>query len=79
MPFTVRKSARMSTVSQQLPADAVDPPAPAEPIPVPTGGPAVLGLPGIVAEWVGLGLALAGYVPAAAQASALPIILMQPR
>ena len=66
----------MSTVSQQLPADAVAPPAPAEPIPVPTGDPAVLGLPSFVAGSVDLGLALVGYVPAAAQASALPIILM---
>ncbi len=66
----------MSTVSQQLPADAIVPSAPAEPIPVPTGDPAVLGLPSFVAGSVALGLALVGYVPAAAQASALPIILM---
>jgi succinate-acetate transporter protein len=66
----------MSTVSQQLPTDAIVTSAPAEPIPVPAGDPAVLGLPSFVAGSVALGLALVGYVPAAAQASALPIILM---
>ncbi len=66
----------MSTVSQQLPAEAIAPSAPAEPIPVPSGDPSVLGLPAFVAGSVALGLALVGYVPAAAQASALPIILM---
>jgi succinate-acetate transporter protein len=65
----------MSTVSQQLPVDAVVPAEPAAPAPVPAGDPAVLGLPSFVAGSVALGLALVGYVPAAAAGSAVPIIL----
>jgi uncharacterized protein len=65
----------MSTVSQQLPTDAIAPAAPAASVPVPTGDPAVLGLPSFVAGSVALGLALVGYVPAASAGSALPIIL----
>jgi succinate-acetate transporter protein len=40
----------------------------------PVGDPQVLGLPAFAAGSIALGLALVGYVPAAAQASALPII-----
>jgi len=65
----------MSTVSQQLPVDAIAPPPPAAPVSVPSGDPAVLGLPSFVAGSVALGLALVGYVPAAAAGSALPIIM----
>jgi uncharacterized protein len=65
----------MSTVSQQLPADAIAPAAPSPVVPAPSGDPAVLGLPSFVAGSVALGLALVGYVPAAAAGSALPIIL----
>jgi uncharacterized protein len=65
----------MSTVSQQLPTDAIAPAAPAASVPVPTGDPAVLGLPSFVAGSVALGLALVGYVPAASAGSALPIIM----
>jgi succinate-acetate transporter protein len=65
----------MSTVSQHLPADAIAPTAPSTPVPVPTGDPAVLGLPSFVAGSVALGLALVGYVPAASAGSALPIIM----
>jgi hypothetical protein len=65
----------MSTAAQQVPP--TETPAPAEPA-APTaaaGDPAILGLPIFVAGAVALGLALVGYVPAAAGASALPIIL----
>src|SRR4051812_17550106 len=48
---------------------------PAPPSGTLAGDPAVLGLPIFVAGSVALGLALVGYVPAAAGASALPIIL----
>ena len=64
----------MSTVAQQLPTtDAAVPEAP--PSAALAGDPAVLGLPIFVAGSIALGLALVGYVPAAAGASALPIIL----
>jgi succinate-acetate transporter protein len=65
----------MPTVAQQLPS--TDAPAHAEPAAPASaaGDPAVLGLPIFVAGSVALGLALVGYVPAAAAASALPIIL----
>jgi succinate-acetate transporter protein len=42
---------------------------------VPAGDPAILGLPIFVVGSIALGLANVGYVPAAAAASALPIIL----
>jgi succinate-acetate transporter protein len=65
----------MSTVAQQVPSNAATaPPEPAAPAAA-AGDPAVLGLPIFVAGSVALGLALVGYVPAAAGASALPIIL----
>jgi uncharacterized protein len=48
---------------------------PAEPAAALSGDPSILGLPIFVAGSVALGLALVGYVPAAAGASALPIIL----
>ena len=69
----------MSTVAQQAPsalpdvrAQTPDPPVTA---PAPSGDPAILGLPIFVVGSIALGLALVGYVPAAAAASALPIIL----
>jgi succinate-acetate transporter protein len=65
----------MSTVAEPLastPALAV--PEPAAPAAA-AGDPAVLGLPIFVAGSVALGLALVGYVPAAAAGSAIPIIL----
>jgi uncharacterized protein len=69
----------MSTTAQQVPSTPVaapaEPPAPA-PAPAATGDPAILGLPSFVAGSVALGLALVGYVSAAAGGSALPIILM---
>ncbi len=40
----------------------------------PTGDPAILGLPSFVVGSIALGLALVGYVPAAAVGAALPII-----
>jgi len=43
--------------------------------PVPAGDPAILGLPIFAAGSVALGLALVGYVPAAAVGSVLPIVL----
>jgi uncharacterized protein len=51
-----------------------------EPVPAPStaffaGDPSILGLPIFAAGSLALGLALIGYVPPAAQASALPIIL----
>ena len=67
----------MSTTAQQPPSTPVA--APAErpaPAPAATGDPAVLGLPSFVAGSVALGLALVGYVSAAAGGAALPIILM---
>jgi hypothetical protein len=42
---------------------------------VPAGDPAILGLPIFAAGSVALGLALVGYVPAAAVGSVLPIVL----
>lgn len=65
----------MSTVAQQLPSTSVPEPVRAEPAAAAPGGdPSVLGLPIFVAGSVALGLALVGYVPPAAAASALPII-----
>jgi succinate-acetate transporter protein len=62
----------MSTVVEHPPLT----PAPAAPAPaVAAGDPSILGLPIFVVGSVALGLALVGYVPAAAGASALPIIL----
>ena len=46
------------------------------PSPAYSGDPAVLGLPCFVVGSIALGLALTGYVPPAAAAAALPIILM---
>jgi hypothetical protein len=65
----------MSTVAQQVTStDVLAAAEPAAP-PAAAGDPAVLGLPIFVAGSVALGLTLVGYVPAAAAASALPIIL----
>jgi hypothetical protein len=49
--------------------------APAAAPTVPAGDPAILGLPIFAAGSVALGLALVGYVPAAAVGSVLPIVL----
>ena len=67
----------MSTVAHQLPSDDVVVPdaAPPPATGALAGDPSVLGLPIFVAGSIALGLALVGYVPAAAGASALPIIL----
>jgi succinate-acetate transporter protein len=66
----------MSTIVNPLPATRVaEPVAPARAVAAPTGDPAVLGLPMFVAGSIALGLALVGYVPAAAAGSAIPIIL----
>jgi succinate-acetate transporter protein len=61
----------MSTVAEHHPTTTViiDPSAASK------GDPSILGLPIFVVGSVALGLALVGYVPAAAGASALPIIL----
>jgi hypothetical protein len=62
----------MSTVAEHPPSTTVAPaPAPA----AMAGDPSILGLPIFVVGSVSLGLALVGYVPAAAGGSALPIIL----
>jgi uncharacterized protein len=63
----------MSTVAEH-PTSTAAPPAPAR-APAATGDPAILGLPIFAVGSVALGLALVGYVPAAAAASALPIIM----
>lgn len=67
----------MSTVTQDVPttpvaAVAAPPPAPSA---ASAGDPAIIGLPIFVAGSLALGLALVGYVPAAAGGSAIPIIL----
>ncbi|HWF35631.1 MAG TPA: GPR1/FUN34/YaaH family transporter, partial [Solirubrobacteraceae bacterium] len=62
----------MSTVAEHPPSTTAAPaPAPA----AMAGDPSILGLPIFVVGSVSLGLALVGYVPAAAGGSALPIIL----
>jgi uncharacterized protein len=63
----------MSTVAEH-PNSTAAPPAPAR-ASAATGDPAILGLPIFAVGSVALGLALVGYVPAAAGASALPIIM----
>jgi succinate-acetate transporter protein len=50
-------------------------PAPELVVEAPAGDPTILGLPIFAAGSVALGLALAGYVPAAAVGSVLPIVL----
>ncbi|MDQ1541456.1 MAG: uncharacterized protein QOH29_2182 [Actinomycetota bacterium] len=50
-------------------------PAPAPVVEAPPGDPAILGLPIFAAGSVALGLALVGYVPAAAVGSVVPIVL----
>jgi succinate-acetate transporter protein len=54
---------------------AVPAPTPAAVVLAPSGDPAILGLPIFAAGSLALGLALAGYVPAVAVGSVLPIIL----
>jgi succinate-acetate transporter protein len=61
----------MSTVVDHPPTTTVI----IDPSPAAKGDPSILGLPIFVAGSVALGLALVGYVPAAAGGSALPIIL----
>jgi uncharacterized protein len=63
----------MSTVAEHLPSTSAPPVS--APAPAASGDPAILGLPIFVVGSVALGLALVGYVPAAAGASSLPIIL----
>jgi len=50
--------------------------AAAAPPAAPVGDPAMLGLPTFIAGAVALGLTLTGYVPAASQGAAIPIILL---
>ena len=64
----------MSTVAEH-PSSTIAPPIVEAAPAVPAGDPSILGLPIFVVGSVALGLALVGYVPAAAGASALPIIL----
>ena len=64
----------MSTLEERpkvTPADAHSEAVAAEPA---AGDPAVLGLPAFVIGSLALGLALIGYVPAAAQGGILPIV-----
>jgi succinate-acetate transporter protein len=61
----------MTTVTDHLDSPVATPQAPA----VPQADPAILGLPIFAAGSVALGLALVGYVPAAAVGSVLPIVL----
>jgi succinate-acetate transporter protein len=56
-------------------ASEVAVPAPAPAAEAPPGDPAILGLPIFAAGSVALGLALVGYVPAAAVGSVVPIVL----
>jgi succinate-acetate transporter protein len=56
-------------------ASEVAVPAPAPAAEAPSGDPAILGLPIFAAGSVALGLALVGYVPAAAVGSVVPIVL----
>lgn len=65
----------MSAVAQSPYPTHAPMPAPAPPSAAQSGDPAVLGLPMFVVGSIALGLALVGYVPPAAAASALPIIL----
>lgn len=71
----------MSTVAEQsVPAQAGPPELVAEAAPVeapadPGGDPAMIGVPTFVIGSIVLGLGLVGYLPAAAQAGALPIII----
>lgn len=69
----------MSTVVEPLNADHLAPAQHAVPQAAPSpalaGDPSILGLPIFVAGSVALGLALVGFVPAAAGGSAIPIIL----
>jgi succinate-acetate transporter protein len=64
----------MSTIAEPQVPTYAPAPAPA-PSPALAGDPSVLGLPVFVVGSIALGLALVGYVPPAAAASALPIIL----
>ncbi|HWF75262.1 MAG TPA: GPR1/FUN34/YaaH family transporter [Solirubrobacteraceae bacterium] len=64
----------MSTVAEHPPSSTVAPAATPAPAAM-AGDPSILGLPIFVVGSVALGLALVGYVPAAAGGSALPIIL----
>ena len=65
----------MPAVAQDLKAGNAAAVVETAPPPAAAGDPAVLGLPMFVAGSVALGLALVGYVPAAAAGSAVPIIL----
>jgi succinate-acetate transporter protein len=62
------------TSTENVPVAPTTPPVAATPPPSPPADPGILGLPIFAAGSVALGLALVGYVPAAAVGSALPII-----
>lgn len=61
-------------LAEQTGRHGVEPVAAAEP-PPPTGDPLMIGLPSFIVGSIALGLALVGYVPAAAIGSVLPILL----
>ena len=65
----------MTDTAVLAPEVAVAAPPPTLTVEVPPGDPAILGLPIFAAGSVALGLALVGYVPAAAVGSVLPIVL----
>ncbi|MCW2963296.1 MAG: putative transrane protein [Actinomycetia bacterium] len=65
----------MSDTAVLVPEVAVAVPPPTFAVVAPPGDPAILGLPIFAAGSVALGLALVGYVPAAAVGSVVPIVL----
>lgn len=70
---TLERTRNDQFAETELPA----PEAPVAPVPdVPSGDPAMLGLPTFVLASIALGLALTGYLPATAAAGALPIIML---
>jgi uncharacterized protein len=65
----------MSTTPSDVPAVAAANGDAAAAPPAPVGDPLVLGLPAFATGSIALGLALVGYIPAAAQAGVLPILI----
>jgi succinate-acetate transporter protein len=59
----------------RVPSEAVPEPVAAAPEPAPTGDPGIVGLPAFLAGAVALALVLVGFVPAAAAAASIPIIM----